>query len=308
MKAVVCCIVKFENDYIREWVDYHLSVGFSNIYIYDNNDLDGERIEDALDIGKYGNQLTIIDVRGQKYIQKKVYNDFYHNYGFDWCAFIDVDEFITFNPDSGFSNIEQYLVTIGDCDAVHINWKCYGDNGFIRRQNKGVLEQFKKPVSPLDFSHREDGIPTNNVIKSIIKSGKEIDWEKDDEEWSSNPHTPYGNLKICNEEGKKLRNTPFQKFSNKIIYIRHYYTKTLEEYSRKIIRQCADCPADYYSFSSFYRINRITLRKLYFQYKLTKKYNLSGYKNTVKGVVFEILKFRHPQLRQIWISVKNRLK
>ena len=38
IKAVVCSIqIKIEA-YIDEWVDYHLAIGFTKIYIYDNSE------------------------------------------------------------------------------------------------------------------------------------------------------------------------------------------------------------------------------------------------------------------------------
>lgn len=37
MKIAICTIVKNENHYIRNWVSYHLRLGFDTIYLYDNN-------------------------------------------------------------------------------------------------------------------------------------------------------------------------------------------------------------------------------------------------------------------------------
>ena len=36
--AVICCIALDEEAYIDEWIQYHLHIGFSHIYIYDNKD------------------------------------------------------------------------------------------------------------------------------------------------------------------------------------------------------------------------------------------------------------------------------
>ena len=38
MQCVICSIAKNENAYLYEWALYHLQLGFSHIYIYDNND------------------------------------------------------------------------------------------------------------------------------------------------------------------------------------------------------------------------------------------------------------------------------
>ena len=51
MKIALCCIVKNENDYLDEYVNYYHDLGFDKIFIYDNNDINGENPVDI--IGKY---------------------------------------------------------------------------------------------------------------------------------------------------------------------------------------------------------------------------------------------------------------
>lgn len=104
MKTAICCIAKCENNYLKEWVDYHLAIGFSHIFIYDNNDLIGERIEPLF--SNYNN-VTVINCYGELSYQNKAYLSFYNSYGkqFDWIAFIDIDEFITFSDNSNIGNI-----------------------------------------------------------------------------------------------------------------------------------------------------------------------------------------------------------
>ena len=47
-KIGLCVIGKKENKYAKEYVDYYKSIGFSHIFIYDNNDKDDERFEEVL--------------------------------------------------------------------------------------------------------------------------------------------------------------------------------------------------------------------------------------------------------------------
>ena len=47
-KVIVVMIVKNEMKYLREFVDYHLALGFDQIVIGDNNDLDGETYDELL--------------------------------------------------------------------------------------------------------------------------------------------------------------------------------------------------------------------------------------------------------------------
>lgn len=37
MKTALVCIAKDEDDYLKEWVDYHLRIGFDEIFVYQNN-------------------------------------------------------------------------------------------------------------------------------------------------------------------------------------------------------------------------------------------------------------------------------
>ena len=41
MNTAICCIAKYENRYLKEWVDYHMELGFDQIFIFDNNTLNG---------------------------------------------------------------------------------------------------------------------------------------------------------------------------------------------------------------------------------------------------------------------------
>ena len=44
MRVCLIAIAKMENDYINDWVKYHLNLGIDRIYLYDNN----TDLEDAL--------------------------------------------------------------------------------------------------------------------------------------------------------------------------------------------------------------------------------------------------------------------
>ena len=48
-KICVCSIGKNENLYIKEFVEYYKSIGIDKIFIYDNNDIQGESFETVLE-------------------------------------------------------------------------------------------------------------------------------------------------------------------------------------------------------------------------------------------------------------------
>lgn len=267
MKCIICTIAKRENSYLLEWTNYHLALGFSCIHIYDNNDVEGENVSDIFNDSMFENKVKVHDARGLKYVQKKVYQECYDNEEFDWCAFIDIDEFITFTPKSGIKSIEDFLKDKETWEAVHLNWVCYGDGDAVINDGRPVLERFKTPQKPLGFYYSYVDRPENCHVKSIIKNGLTIDWTADGA-IDSNPHTPAGLNRVCNSLCEKVPNVPFSDVVHEVAYIRHYMTKTLEEYAVKVARQCADCDAILYFFPKFFRVNRLTISKL----KWLKKY------------------------------------
>lgn len=255
MNCIICAIAKMENAYIYDWASYHVQLGFRYIHIYDNNEVDGERIEDVFRGTPIEQQIIIHDVRGKKYMQKPVYQECYDTESFDWCAFIDIDEYITL-PDG--QDINAFLANKEGWDAVHLNWMCFGDNGLVRKDDRPVTERFKRPWKK-DVYYGSFRYHENETIKSIVRSGLTIDWVNGDD---TNPHTPKGLNKVCNAVGIAVSNEPFVPICYDGGYIRHYQTKTIEEFAIKVNRQCADCDAVGYAFPGFFRVNIPTIRKL----------------------------------------------
>lgn len=89
----IVSIVKNEEPYIREWIEYHKLVGVDHIYIYDNGSND-KTVEIAR---KYQTEgfVTLIEFPGQG-VQLTAYDDALHKYknDVDYMAFIDADEFL----------------------------------------------------------------------------------------------------------------------------------------------------------------------------------------------------------------------
>ena len=298
MQPIICAIAKNENAYLYEWATYHLALGFSHIYLYDNNDVDDEQITDVLNTDEFIGKITIIDVRGQKYIQKRVYNDCYRTRMFDWCAFIDIDEFIVLEK---HKNISEFLQKYTCQDAIYLNWKCYGDSGQVSYKALDVTQRFTKPWGT-NICYGYIDMAENTHIKSIVKGGLNIDWEYNGDDWSSNPHTPYGLKHICNAQLDKLSASPFAPICHQVAYINHYTTKTIEEYSIKVSRQCADCEVVVYNFPKFFRVNRLTYKKMKY---LRKNFPSVKIWDCVKEKIkYTILNYKLP-LRFLYRSLKK---
>ena len=48
MKICICTIVKQENKYILEYIEYYKNFGVDKIYIYDNNNINGEYFDNII--------------------------------------------------------------------------------------------------------------------------------------------------------------------------------------------------------------------------------------------------------------------
>lgn len=267
MKAVICAIAKFEYDYIKEWVEYHLNLGFDKIVIYDNNDLDGERYDDLLAEYIKTGQVELRDVRGKLAMQRIVYNEFYHEGDFDWVCNLDIDEFISPNR-AKYKNIKEFIKNIEEksenVEAIYLYWQTFGDSG------KTYPAKYKKPTSIL----KQYSVPANryclidNAIKrqnswgkSLIKKGLPVAFLH--EHFVVEPDVRYfdsnGNLTI---PGLVYPDDKYIQSTYKECYIKHIYTKSLYEYiDCKVRRPAANSLGEMHFPSKYFKVNDITEEK-----------------------------------------------
>ena len=262
MKILLCSIGRMENSYIREWVEYNKNLGFTNIVLYDNNYDGEENFEDV--IGDYieSGYVILKNYRNRKVCQLNAYNECYLEYGkdYDWIAFFDCDEFLTLTKKN---NVEEYLSQIffRRFDMIHVNWMCYGDNDLVKNDGRPLLERFTKHIP--ENTYIAYNFPENNHIKSIIRGGlKHVAFE-------SQPHTPKTVKKCCNSRGLScIADSPFEKYNFSEAYLRHFSTKTIEEYCNKLKRGFPDGIWDlnkmgkYLLETRFFKYNRVTKEKL----------------------------------------------
>lgn len=221
MKIALCCIAKCENLYLSEWVNHHLNLGFDHIYIYDNNDINGERCEEVIE--KDNPNVTVLTTYiGKKQkgceTQIRAYNDFYKTFGkkYDWVLFSDVDEFLVLNK---HTNVNDYISSITDkkTKCVKLNWKCYGDNEQLHYENKPVVERFTK-----ECDNKEE----NRFYKSFYKtkiSGFEL----------INVHYSLYVSTIVDCDGNEMKyekNVKTKTVNTNSAYFAHYVTKSADEY------------------------------------------------------------------------------
>ena len=269
----LCTIGKKENLYAREFIEYYKQLGFDKIIIFDNNNLEDEKIEDVLQVYIKANFVTIINARGVESAQIPILNYCYLKYNmlFDWIAFFDFDEFLFIN---GSKTIKDYIYNIRfqKCQTVLFNWYFYDDNDLEKYENKKVLERFKRP------SIKSKG------VKSIIRGNlKDI--------IIPSAHIIGINVKyFCDSNGKRVFPTSFYNINfpkDCLAYIKHFYTKTAEEFCDKISKGDIQFHKNHPNYRTiiqnkidkFFSLNKITYEKINI---LEKCLNLSLNKFKIK--------------------------
>lgn len=248
-EVAVACIARMEGHYIREFVEHYKSLGFSKCIVADNNhDDDPENLR--LILKDYIDEGFVIyeDYRNKVAYQMKCYAELYKKYreSFFAIAFFDVDEFLVL---PNHDNIYQFLRNKCKYDCVVINWLCYGDNNQVYADySKPLNERFTEPC-PIDTKVQYDFSENCHIKSIIICRSKSV-------AFPNNPHIPgYQKLFfICNSDGKRCDISPFQPINYKNAYLKHFVTKSLQEWIEiKLQRGTGD--RDYNAFKSHVRLD-----------------------------------------------------
>lgn len=275
-KVLLCCIGKMENNYIREFVEYYKEIGFDNICLYDNNDIDGEHFEDV--IGDYIDSGFVIlkDWRGKELAQIPSYTDCYNTYKdeYDWIAYFDIDEFLELDCNNIHEFLQQDMYNDRGINTIRICWKQFTDSEIINVENNNYSIKRFTEYLPITKKY---STATKIIMKTVL----------DDIEFSS-PHGILYNSKYSkkiisvNTKGQLCRNS-IELRDNEITWenarLNHYRFKTIEEYvMNKMVRRW---PTDYLqggkvglNLNFFFRFNKMTREKVNFANYLLDKYHI----------------------------------
>lgn len=228
----LCLIFKNEAPFLKEWLDYHLTVGIDHFYLYNNNSADN--FKDILQpyIGK--GLVTLVDWP-YEHSQFKAYKHCYENCRHDtnWLSFLDADEF--FVPKYA-NTIEEWLKPFDKYPAINVHWRMFGTGGKLNHDySKNVIEQYYNCFDKL-YSHGKCLINTRYDIVSF-------------DLWHVHHHTymkyPICGIKIIlpavNQFGyicmvDKTWGGGKNKQENATMLINHYFTKAWDIYSAKMHR------------------------------------------------------------------------
>ena len=268
LKVAIAAMVKMENNYIKEWVEYYYNLGCKKIFIYDNNDINGEKLEEVINKYISNKFVEVINYRGRVFqgvsLQTLAFFDCYINKvnKFDYLGLFDADEFLYLG---NFTKISDYLKQskFRNFDCIKFPWLVYDDNDLIN-------------VKDNDYSLNKR-FTRGNYYSTTCKSIFKTKFKKINSLKLINAHGPVG-LKTCDPEGIECNNgkdktIPYFAIHKNIKktneYIKHFKLKTIEEFidfklKRLYIDRDQVKAKEYLTFSLFFSYNKKTKEKIDF--------------------------------------------
>ena len=213
----LCLICKDENDYLAEWLDYHILVGVDRFYIYDNESRVSlrETLKDYVERG----WVIVMDIPG-KAMQLHAYDHCLRTFGSQtfWLGFIDTDEF--FVPKACL-NLKDFLKDYEDYGAMAVSSLFFGTGGHKDRPAAGQLPSY--------LLRTHETFQENKLIKCFVRPDQVM--------LPNSPHDfVYKPTAWCvNEDFKRI---DYQRFPNSIkkIQVNHYYCRSESEIELKMKR------------------------------------------------------------------------
>ena len=238
--SCVVATARNEGIYLLEWVAYHRALGVDEIIIYSNNNSDSSdlilsALAEAGEIIWYNNEIDPkCDAQSKAYSHALTVLP--ETLAYEWCAFIDIDEFICINPEI-FESLPDFLHWHGirDVDNIAVNWVYFGSSGQAKWGQKPITERLTARHEKAD-AH----------VKSIFKPRNSI---------SSQPHFPRASerysLLFKSSDGDlhtsfkstlppEIAKAQSDRPQATHAFIAHYFYKTCEEFLWKFSRNRGD--------------------------------------------------------------------
>ncbi len=221
MYLSLCLIIKDENPYLKEWLDYHILLGIDHFWIYDNESQ--EPVVNAIPEYIKKGWVTVNPIRG-KGMQLYAYDHCIQTYGYltKWIGFIDTDEFLV--PKTT-KTIPEFLVDFEDFGGLAVSSVFFGADGNKDRPLCGQVAGY--------LARSSDDFSMNRLIKSIVQPDKVV--------FPISPHHfMYKEGFFCVNEKIDRVDTQFFPCNVKKIQLNHYFTRSMFEWKEKMSRGRGD--------------------------------------------------------------------
>lgn len=216
--SCIFVVIKDEQEYLDDFIKYHLDLGINHIFIFEDI---GSKPHNEI-VGKYGENVTLKSIEllnPSSYKQREYIKSgllwIRDNFNYDWCFSIDCDEYITITEPSLPALLDKY----SEYDAIMLQWKNYGCGGHIKKPiyNKPIWEIYTEECGYTIYDKKYC-----NCTKMCFSMNKL------EEKFIYGNHTA-----LCNYVKPDYTWDRTKAVFGRI-YIRHYITKSFEEYVWKL--------------------------------------------------------------------------
>lgn len=225
MKLCITTTIKDEHLYLDDFIKYHLELGIDHIFIFE--DVDSKTHKAICDDYEDVTLFSINDLFQSKLTSKPKQQNTYIkmlefiklNYDYDWCFALDIDEYITLEKDK--DNLNDVMARYNRYTALLLKWVNYGADGRITMPNYSnirITDAYKKKALPMKVDTNRNTTKVAYNMKVFNKS------------FIYNYHLPKEDVGWCWPDYTRDLSKP----CIKTIYLRHYITKSWQEYVWKL--------------------------------------------------------------------------
>jgi hypothetical protein len=217
MTTSICAIIKDEQRFLKEWLDYHFAIGFDSIFLCeDRGSLPHQDIVQNyknVQLIQYFDALDAYGATAGSIRQSNYYNWFLeHNpTNCDYCAFIDIDEFISLNEGV---ELPDLLNICRNKPGLYLFWLNYNANGNIKRPEGLVRDVYKQTCGllPCDSNWNYKSIVNMHNTRKMV-TVHQVKGGVNTRGFASNSYTTYY-----------------------MAHIDHYFTKSFEDWIARLKR------------------------------------------------------------------------
>lgn len=175
MTTTVCAFIKQENNYIDEWLSWHLSIGVDKFILYDNNDgREDYPMTEYVSQQVAAKKVKIFNRRNEHLDKNKEISLLYKQAATDWFVLLSIDEFIVLK---NHSSINEWLSEdkFRNADNIRVSMKSFNSAGVTRFDgNFNVRNRFtieNKKDNSFNTKLKTFSRCRNNIYKSIDENG-----------------------------------------------------------------------------------------------------------------------------------------
>ena len=229
MNICIFTVIKDEQDYLNDFLEYHTKMGlhilvYEDLFSYSHKSIcdkyDNVELHSVKELYDEDEIPQLIENRKNKIPPQTDYINrglkYIHSLNkYDWCWLIDTDEYITCTEP-----ISSVLSRFNDRDGILVYWKNFGCSGRIYKP------KYDKPI--YDIYTQQCGYEKYSDLKfyKITKFCVNLHkWTKEKKYWIHN--APVNWIKA---DGTYKRT----EIVYEPLYLRHYITKSAEEYLWKV--------------------------------------------------------------------------